>query len=133
MKTVLRNFLINLAALAFTSMVLPGLTLSGGFLTLAKGALGLMLINLAIVPLLKIMFLPLNLLTLGFFTWIINVMALYFLTTIIPQIKLVSYSFPGTNLNGFIIPQAEMNVLTVAIVASLLIGFLSHFLHWLAK
>ena len=133
MKTVLRNYLINFAALAFTTMILPGLTYSDGFFTLAKGALGLMLINLAIVPLLKIMFLPLNLLTLGFFTWIIDVMALYFLTTVIPQIKLIPYSFPGANFNGFIIPQADMNVLTIAIVASFLIGFLSHFLHWLAK
>lgn len=112
---------------------MPGLSYSGGFRTLALGALGLMLMNLAIIPLLKIMFLPLNILTLGIFTWIINVVALYLLTTMIPQIKLVPYFFPGGNINGFMVPSAPLNILQVAILASFLIGFISHFLKWLSK
>lgn len=112
---------------------MPGLTYSGGFQTLALGALGLMLINLAIIPLLKVMFLPLNILTLGIFTWVINVVALYLLTTLIPQFKLVPYFFQGYNLNGFTIPAWPLNILQVAILASFLIGFISHFLHWLSK
>lgn len=133
MKVLLRNFLFNLVTLWGVSYIMPGLTYSGGFRTLALGALGLMLINLAIIPLLKVMFLPLNILTLGIFTWVINVVALYLLTTMIPQIKLVPYFFPGANLNGFMVPSASLNILQVAILASFLIGFISHFLKWLSK
>lgn len=79
------------------------------------------------------MFLPLNLLTLGIFTWVINVVALYLMVTIIPQFKLVPYSFEGFDLNGFILPAFDFNVLQVAIITSFMIGFISHLLHWLSK
>lgn len=125
--------MLNLVTLWGVSYIMPGLTYTGGIKTLAMGAAGLMLINLAIIPILRIMFLPLNILTLGIFTWIINVVALYLLTTIIPQFKLVPYFFPGANIVGITLPEAALNVLQVAILASFLIGFISHFFHWLSK
>jgi putative membrane protein len=133
MKTLLRSYLINLAAIWVTSVILPGLRLTGGARALLISAFGLMIVNIVVIPLLKIMFLPLNLLTLGLFTWAVNVVGLYVLTTVVPQIKLFPYSFPGMNLGWVIIPEKELNVLTVAILASFLIGFTSHFMHWLSK
>lgn len=133
MKTLLRNYLINLAALVVTTQLVPGLTYSGGIMALLLGALGLMLINWVVIPLLKITFLPLNLLTLGFFTWVINVIGLYILTKLIPHFKLIPYTYTGLNYNGFTIPEVSLNVLMVAVVASLSIGFITHFLHWLSK
>lgn len=122
-----------MVAIWVTNQLLPGFYYSGGFRTLLLGAVGLMFINLAIIPLLKIMFLPLNLLTLGLFTWVVNVIGLYLLTSLIPAYKILPYNFPGATLGGVIIPAASLNVLYVAIVASFLIGFISHFLQWLSK
>jgi putative membrane protein len=132
MKSILRLFLINLAALWLTTQLLPGLYYTGGLHTLILGALGLMVINFSVVPLLKVMFLPLNILTLGVFAWVINVIALYILTTFLPDFKLAPYSFPGANINGFIIPSVDLNVLLVAITASFVIGFVTHTLNWLS-
>lgn len=132
MKGLLRHFLMNLVALWATSIILPGLTYTGGFRALAIGALGLMFINMAIIPLLKIMFLPLNLLTLGLFTWAINVVGLYLLTTFVPAFRIIPYFFPGSNIGGVEIPAADLNILWVAILASFLVGLISHFLGWLA-
>lgn len=129
----MRNFLIHLATLFVVTKILPGLTYTGGFKSLAIGAIGLMVINLAVVPVLKLMFLPLNLLTLGFFTWVVNVIALYLLITILPQFKLLPYFFPGMHINGFMIPPMQLSILHVAILASFLVGFTSHFLQWLVK
>ena len=133
MKTLLRHYLMNFVAIWVTTYLLPGLTYTGGFKTLALGALGLMFLNMLIIPLLKIMFLPLNLLTLGLFTWVINVVALYLLITFIPQFKIIPFYFSGATINGFIIPAAQLNVLQVAILASFLVGLISHFLEWLSK
>lgn len=133
MKRFLRYFLVHLATLWISSQILPGLVLEGGFRTLALGAIGLMIINIAVLPLLRLMLLPLNLLTLGFFTWAVNVVGLYILTIIIPQIRLVPFNFSGINLAGFAIPETNLNVLQVAIIASLLIGFIAQFLKWLEK
>jgi putative membrane protein len=133
MKTLLRSYLINFGAIWVTTKLLPGLHYSGGIKTLLIGAIGLMIINFALVPLIKLMFLPLNLLTLGLFAWIVNVLAIYLLTTFVPAFKLFPYSFPGTSIGSVSIPAMELNVLMVAIVTSFLIGLISHFLQWLVS
>lgn len=132
MKTILRYFLINLVSLWLATRVISGLTYTGGLKSLILGGVTFMLINLILVPLLKILLLPLNLLTLGIFAWITNVLALYALTTVISDFQLVPYTFPGFNFNGLIIPEYELSPFLVAVVASFLIGVITHFLQWLA-
>ena len=131
MKTLVRYFLINLVSLYLTTSLMPGLQFVGGFKGLAIGALIFMLINFLLVPLLKILFLPLNLLTVGFFAWLINVIALYALTTIASDFILVPYYFYGVNLAGLSIPAMQLTTFWVAVVASLLIGVITHFMQWL--
>lgn len=133
MKGLFRGFLINFAALFFATELLPGLRYDGGFKTLAVGAVMFMVINFAVVPLLKVLLLPLNLLTFGFFTWATHVIALFFLTILVPQFRIVPFVFTGLGIAGFVIPQIELNVLQVAIIASFLIGLTSNFLQWLSK
>jgi len=132
MKTLLRYFLINLVSLFLTTKYLPGLTYTGGVKSLLFGAAVFMLINFILVPLLKILFLPLNLLTLGLFSWLINVLALYALTTIVSDFVLLPYNFAGAAIFGVIIPPMELTSFLVAVVASLMISIITHFLQWLA-
>ncbi len=131
MKIILRYFLINLVSLMLTTKIISGLTYTGGLRSLILGGAAFMLINLILVPLLKILLLPLNLLTLGIFAWITNVLALYALTTVISDFQLVPYTFSGFNYNGFILPSYELSPFLVAVVASFLIGVITHFLQWL--
>lgn len=133
MKALLRNFLINLSALWITAKILPGLDFEGGVKILLIGAGVFMVVNWLIVPLIRLMFLPLNLLTLGIFGWAVNVVGLYLLTVIVPEFKLIPFSFPGANLSGMTLPAMDLNLLQVAIVASLMIGLISHFMHWLVS
>src|SRR3989344_4568859 len=124
MKKLLRNFLINIVSLSLTARLIPGLVIEGGIKTLFISAFIFMIINMMVIPILKIMFLPLNLLTLGVFSWAINVLALYLLTNIVSNLRLVSYRFEGIALWGVVIPSMELNVLYVAILASFMVGFI---------
>lgn len=99
---------------------------------MAVGALVFMLINLILVPLLKLLLLPLNLLTVGIFAWVTNVLALYALTTIVSDFQLTPYTFPGFSGNGLTISSYELSPFLVAIAASFLIGTATHFLQWLS-
>ncbi len=133
MKKLLRSYLINLGTLWGATQLIPGLYYEGGFKTLAIGAAGIMLVNFFVVPLLKILFLPFNLITLGLFSWVINALAIYFLITIIPQFKVMSYQFPGLSMGSLSIPGANLNTLMVAVLASLLISVISNLAKWLVK
>lgn len=132
MRTLLRYFLINTVSLWIVTKAVPGLTYSGGARSLFLGGLAFMLINFLLVPILRILFLPLNLLTLGFFAWITNVLALYALTTVVSDFQLIPYNFPGYNYNGFNLPPYDLSPFFVAIIASFLIGVATHFLQWLS-
>lgn len=133
MKKLLRKYLFSLGALWISSQILPALVIQGGYKGLALAALAFMITDIILIPLLRVLFLPLNLLTLGLFAWIINVLALFFLVSVLPELELLPYHFPGIDLTGFILPPIEMSTFMVAIVASFLIGGIIHILNWLTK
>lgn len=132
MKAALRYFFINLASLWVTTEIIPGLAYTGGVKSLVIGGAAFAGINLILVPLLKILFLPLNILTLGVFAWLINVLALYALTTIVSDFMLLPYFFPGMDLLGIAIPGFDLTPFWVAVLASFLIGLITHFFQWLS-
>lgn len=133
MKKILRFYLINAVSLWATTQILPGLTYNGGLKSLLVGGLAFSLINVALVPFLKILFLPLNILTLGIFAWLVNVLALYALTTVISDFRLLPFNFPGFSYNGINIPLYYLSPFWVAVLASFLIGMITHFLQWLTE
>lgn len=132
MKKLLRYYLINLAALWTATQLIPGLVFTGGFQTLLIGGLAFTVINFLLVPLLKILFLPLNLLTLGLFSSIVNILALFALTTAVSDFHLIPFHFGGFNGAGFSIPPLDLTSFLVAVLASFIIGIITHLLQWLA-
>lgn len=132
MKTILRHLLVNMVALWVAAQAIPGVVYSGGFKTLLLGSVAFAAINFLLVPLIRILLLPLNLLTLGLFAWLTNVLALYALTTVVPDFRLIPYHFPGFAYDGFIFPPLDLTQFWVAVIASFLIGIISHFLLWLS-
>lgn len=133
MKSIIRHFLINLGALWCVTQILPAISLTDGVKGLLIGALAFMIVNILLVPLLKILLLPLNLLTLGIFSWLSNVLALYFLVNVVPFFKIGTYHFNGLLWEGFSIPSADLSVFQVVIIASFLLGFIINFANWLVK
>lgn len=132
MKTLLRYFLINLVSLWITTQLVPGLKYSGGITTLLIGGLTFTIINIILVPLLKILLLPLNILTLGLFASLTNVLALFVLTKTVSAFKLMPFHFAGFHFNEVSIAPFELNIFWVAVLASLSIGIITHFLQWLS-
>jgi len=134
MKRYLRQFLINSVSLwATKSLLADGVKLSEGLKPLAYTAFVLTVVNLIIRPLIKLLLLPVNLLTLGAFRWLVNVGTLYFVTLIVPELKISGFMFPGFNYNGFIFPSLYLGTLWVFVFASFLISLVSTFLFWLCK
>lgn len=133
MKKYLRLFLFNLVSLWLIASLLPGVSFSGGYQTLALAAVVLTLVNLLLKPLVNILLLPINLLTLGMFRWLINVITLYLVTIFVPQFKITSFFCPGFNYQGFIIPSMYLSTFWVFVLSSFMISLATTFLLWLSK
>jgi putative membrane protein len=80
---LLISLLLNAVALIITSKIVPGIVVEDfGIAVLAAIIIGL--VNTFIRPLLLILTAPINLLTLGLFTFVINALMLYLASLIVP-------------------------------------------------
>lgn len=122
--------MIILFSLYLTANIIKGFTYTNGIKTLLIGALAFFVINFFIKPVAKLLMLPFNLLTLGIFSWIINVLMLYLLTIIVPQIKVMPWSFSGLSYEGITLPSYNFNIILTYIVSSFFIAFILNFLNW---
>lgn len=105
------NLLLKSMAVFITAYLLPGVKLAD-FWTAVVVAVVLGLVNMVIRPIILLLTLPINLLTLGLFTFIINAL----------MVILVSHLVPGF----------EVKSLGWALLFSIILSLVSSFLHRLA-
>lgn len=99
---------INALAFYITSYIIPGVVI-GGWQTLLVIAVVWGILTVVIKPILVILTLPINILTLGLFTFVINAILLLMMSNIVP----------GFHIAGF------GTALLAAIVLTIVNGFLS--------
>lgn len=114
MRLLLR-WLILAAAIWLTTVILPGMELTGSIWNVLIVALVFGLINAVIRPIVKLLTLPITILTLGLFALVINALMLW----------LTAVLLPGLNLTGGFF----QNFLTV-LLGSILISIISSILGW---
>lgn len=105
--SMLIQLLVQGIAVFLTSYILPGVALDG-YGTALLVAIILGVLNAVIKPILLLLTLPLNILTLGLFTFVINALL----------IELVDYLVPGFAVGGF------LNALLFSLVLSVISGIL---------
>ena len=115
MKLIIR-ILINAVAIWLTSLLLPGFTLTGNVFSLILVAVIFGLVNAIIRPIVKLLTLPINLVTLGLFTLVINALMLI----------LTVWLSGSLSLEGGVF----QNFLT-AFIAAIIISVISTLLSWI--
>lgn len=133
MKTLLRLFLYSTFSLWLTQSVSGGLKIAGGLETQIIAGAALAFIYLFVKPILKLFFLPINLLSLGLLSWLINVAILYVLTLMVPQITINAWQFSGLSYQGFSIPSYYFTQTTSFVASALILSFFINFLVWLSR
>lgn len=129
MKYLLRVFLFHSFSLWFVSQIIPALVINGGWPVLLLAGFVLSVLMLLVAPLLKILFIPINLLTFGLLSWFINVIVLYLLTVFVSGVSVVAWTFPGLEIAGFVIPQISFSSFISFILVSLSLSMLVNVLH----
>lgn len=101
MKLLIR-LLINALAILLVAYLVPGVAVNG-FYTALIVAVVLGLLNLVIKPLLVVLTLPITILTLGLFTFVINALLFWFVGTVVR----------GFSVDGFVPAFLGALILTV--------------------
>lgn len=131
MKSLLRNTIIDAFSLFIASQVLSGIKIEGGIMTFVFAGLALTIMTAILRPILNLITLPLNIATLGVFSFFVNVVIIYLLTVFIPQVKISSFIFSGMAISGFVIPKIMFNSFFAFVAASFTISIIISFLKWL--
>lgn len=132
MKSLIRSAIINLAALYVAVALIPGFVNTGGSRTLFVAVVVLALMNVLIRPIISLLLLPINLLTVGAFRWLINVVVLGLLTLAVKDLKVTAFTLPGFDYQGFIIPSLEISRLISLVISSVVVSLTNAFLIWLS-
>jgi putative membrane protein len=106
---------------------------SGGLATFLLGGLALTILFFVLKPILSLLTLPLNIITLGMFSFVVNVIIFYLLTVFVTSITISAFTFPGLSFAGFVVPNIYLNTLFAFVLISFLQSVVVSFLTWLIK
>ena len=107
-----RPIIVTGVSLWILSYLLPTITVAN-WTTLLLASIVLVILNSFIKPILKLLFLPINIITLGLFSVVINVVLLW----------LVTYLVPGFEISNMVVLGVHLNQFLSILFASVLIGF----------
>ncbi|MCH2246824.1 phage holin family protein [Crocosphaera watsonii WH 8501] len=107
MSQFILTWVITALSLLITAYLIPGITING-FTVAAIATLVMGLINAIVKPILLLFTLPLTILTLGLFLFVVNAISF----------SLVSYFTPGFTVNSFL--DALFGSIVLSIVSSFL-------------
>lgn len=133
MKSILRNTLINAFALFLISQAISGIKIIGGFESYLLAGFALSLLFLILKPILNIISIPLNIVTLGFFSVVTNIIIYYLLTVFVPNVTISDFTYPGFSYGGFIIPKIYINIFFSFLLISIMQSFIFSFISWLMR
>jgi len=133
MKHIIRAFLFNVFALWFASQLLPTIVIPQGWQAVILAGFTLSMLMLIVKPILKILFIPINILTFGLLNWVINVIVIYLLTVFVPEIQIHPWIFPGAMWAGFVVPAIHFTYVTALVASSLLITIITDVLHYVSE
>jgi putative membrane protein len=104
---LISRLLINVLAILLVAYYVPGITVDGGFYTALIVAIILGLFNLTIKPVLILLTLPINILTLGLFVFVINAGLFWFVASFVEEFE----------VDGFL--PALLGTVIISIVSSI--------------
>ncbi len=133
MKVFLRAILINLLVIYLVDALYPGFSILHDAKTLITAAIIWLLLNKIVKPIIKLLLLPINLITLNLFSWVVGLITLFLLPLIVGGINISPIDFQGINYQGFSVPPFHLNILLSFIVTSSLLNLFHNTIIWIIK
>lgn len=131
MKSVLRGTALQAFSLYALSTLVSGVTIRGGVETYLFAGFILSIMSITIKPLLTIITLPFSLLTMGFFSFVVQGFILYLLTVFLQSVSVSAFTFPGGSFAGFVVPRTHLNIFFTYLASAFLFSLVYSLLKWL--
>jgi putative membrane protein len=131
MRDIIRRTCLIALSLFLVSLYLPGLNVSGGFVSYVYAGVLIAILSTILDPFVKVITLPFNILTLGLLSFLTMLISLFILTLFYHNISISNFTFPSINLLGIHINDVSVTGILSYVVISATIYFLTKILSWL--
>lgn len=131
MRKIFKSLFVNSLVLFLVVALYDGLVYDQSLQTLFWAAVVLWGLNKTIRPMIKLLLLPINVLTLGVFGWVAHVITLFLVTQLVVGFEVAAFYFSGFNQQGFVIPGMQVSLLFSYILASVFISLVKAAVLWL--
>lgn len=122
----MRQFIVKILSTAASFYVaqyfLSGVHLQSDLATYFLASLVFVIFNFFLSPIIKLLLLPINLLTLGLFRWISNVLVLYLFDIFYDRLDIAAFTFPGFTSPYLTIPSGHLNLFWVLVLTSFIMS-----------
>jgi uncharacterized membrane protein YvlD (DUF360 family) len=133
MKSLLRHIFINYLIIYLASLIYPGFSVTATIKTLLTASIIWLLLNKIVKPIIKLLLLPINLITLNLFSWLVGFLTLFLLQVFADGVSISSYFFPGFSYSGFSVPSFNVNIFLSYLATSILLNSLQSVIIWLFR
>lgn len=129
MRHYIKSILITIATFYITYVAIPTISLGSDPKNILLFIGGLWIISQIINPIFSLVLLPVNIITFGLVSLLLNVAFVFALLNFLPGFSVSAYSFPGASIEGIILPPIAFNQITTIILAAAIITVLQKILH----
>lgn len=133
MKHLVRSVLIFSLAIWVISIYIGGISFGGDPKVLLLASTAIALGNIIVLPLINLLLLPINILTLGSFKWLSSVFLLFIVSATIPGFSVHAFQFPGLHTAYLSLPSFGVNAFFAFILISFILNVIANFFFWLAE
>ncbi len=132
LKKIIRTFATEATALYLTTQIAQGLHFEKGTQSLLLTAGALAVGHLIVKPVINILILPINLMTLNLFKWASGAIMFFLVDLALTEFMVKSFTFNGFNTDWFSLPVIFFEQGVVAYLAfSFLVSMISGIIHWI--
>lgn len=133
MKFLIKKYLLAAASLFILTQIIPAIKINGSWSGLFYAAFILSVLFYMAVPMLNLVMLPINLITLNLSSWIIQIAIFYLWTLITNVVSISSWQFPGISFGPITLSSFDLVKWQVTMVAAIVYILTNKSLQWLLK
>ncbi|MBI3379180.1 phage holin family protein [Candidatus Gottesmanbacteria bacterium] len=133
MKFILKKYLLAIASIFILTQLVSSFSLSGSWQGFFYAAFIWLLLQYIVKPILNIIMLPINLITLNMSSWIIQIAIFYMWTIITPQVKISDWHFSGIHIGPITLSSLNLVKWQITILLAILSVLINKLLGWVFK
>lgn len=129
MRHYLKSVIITVATFYISTSLINTVSFGNDPKNILMFLAGLWIISQIVNPIFSLVLLPVNILTFGLISFLLNVAFVFALLTFLPGFSVSAFYFPGAVIQGIIFPAVPLNQIGTILLLSLAITILHKILH----